>query len=85
MSALITREPAVVFKAAGRRYFTRKAAINALARQTIRRRCECERADWLTNDAGFTCDLHRDRTRYAKIKRRLAGLIARRLATEAAP
>lgn len=85
MSAPITREPAVVFKAAGRRYFTRKAAINALARQTIRRRCECESADWSAGDGGFTCNLHKDPLRYAKIKRRLAGLIARRLASEPTP
>lgn len=47
-------ETATVYRAAGRRYFTKKAAIHRLALKRVKDKhhCECE------PDVGYTCGVH---------------------------
>jgi hypothetical protein len=86
MSDVILRVAAVAYKAAGRRYFTKKAAYNALARSAIRARCECEEAIPEDRYPGQRCHYHSmDSDRFAKLRRRLSAFIARRHPLSAPP
>lgn len=73
-------ETAKVYKANGRRFFTKRAACRALAKQIINQRCECE-PDYRWGDGscditpGVTCWYHKDPERFGKIIRRMARII----------
>jgi hypothetical protein len=85
MSAPITVETAIVFRAAGRRWFTKAAACRAAAKAKIRSKCECEPPEagyWHGKGAGYpgmVCEYHKDEQRYGKLVRRLARFYARTL------
>jgi len=77
----VTIETATVYRAAGRRWFTKKAAINAEARAMIKKRCECGKPDRATGDGGWACRFHDARTGYgARVKARLVRWLSRRCA-----
>lgn len=63
------KETATVFKAAGRRWLTKRAAGRAEARAKIKKRCECEKGDEVTPP--YACHYHSDYDRYTKMIRRL--------------
>lgn len=71
-------ETAKVYKVNGRRFFTKRAACRALAKQIINQRCECEPGDAEYYPGkgcgypGMTCWYHKDRERLEKIIRRMA-------------
>jgi len=73
-------ETAKIYKANGRRFFTKRAACRALAKQIINERCECE-PDHRWGDGscdltpGMTCWYHKDADRLEKIIRRMARII----------
>lgn len=69
----ITVEQATVYRGGGRRFFTKRAAANNAARQTIKSRCGCDDDDHGIGYPGVTCPLH-EPERYHKILRRLARL-----------
>ena len=82
--ALLGVESATVYRAAGRRWFTKRAACRALARKAVMARCECEPTyQWgpgsLDCTPGQTCWYHADADRYRKIIRRMARVYARTL------
>jgi hypothetical protein len=73
-------ETAKVYRAGGRRWFTKRAACRALAKQIINERCECEPDDRWGDDSyditpGITCWYHKDHDRLEKIIRRMARII----------
>ena len=76
----VVAENAKVYKANGRRFFTKRAACRALAKQIINERCECE-PDHRWGDGscdltpGVTCWYHKDADRLEKIIRRMARII----------
>ena len=76
-------ETAKVYKANGRRYFTKRAACRALAKQIINQRCGCETgdADYFPGKGsgypGMTCWYHKDQERLEKIITRMARIIMR--------
>ena len=87
-SALLGVESATVYRAAGRRWFTKRAACRALARKAVMARCECEPTyQWgpgsLDCTPGMTCWYHADADRYRKIIRRMARVYARTLTPNA--
>ena len=53
-------EQATVYRANGRRYFSRSSAIRGYAKGRIREKhpCECEGADYESNYPGFDCGCH---------------------------
>lgn len=69
---------AIVFKAGGRRYFTKNAAYLAAARNKIKTKCECYDGSNGYDGGNYyeeppeTCKYHEDTNRYEEIKRRLA-------------
>lgn len=72
---MISKEPAIVFRGGGRRWFTRQAAANAEAKAAINLRCDCDSGHWPIRhpmEPPHICEYHCDLERYAKIKRRLA-------------
>jgi hypothetical protein len=74
--ALLGVETAKVYRAGGRRWFTKRAACRALARQAVNERCECEpMVYWGPGSCDFTpgqtCWYHKDPERLEKILRRL--------------
>lgn len=78
----IAVENAQVYKANGRRFFTKKAACRALAKQIINERCDCEPDTRWGDEScditpGITCWYHKDPDRLEKIIRRLARIIKR--------
>ena len=88
--ALLGVESATVYRAAGRRWFTKQAACRALARKAVMARCECEPTDqWgpgsLDCTPGQTCWYHEDADRYRKIIRRMARMYARTLTPNPSP
>lgn len=60
MSDWLPTEAATVYRAGGRRWFTRKAAMKAYANAKFRKkyRCECEQGDYSTGYGGYTCGIH---------------------------
>ena len=72
----IVVEQATVYRAGGRRWFTRSAAEKAYAAAKFRakHRCECEHPDYSSGYSGYTCGVHdlRDRVlpRYLRFLRR---------------
>jgi hypothetical protein len=56
---------AKVYKGARRRYFTKEAAARSFGRAAIMRHCECEPATH--GEPGYTCTLHLDVERYARL------------------
>ena len=69
-------ETAKVYRAGGRRWFTKRAACRALAREAVNERCECEpTVYWGPGSCdctpGQTCWYHKDPERLEKILRRL--------------
>jgi len=68
-------ETATVYRAAGRRWFTKKAAGRAEARAKIKQRCTCEKGDGIT--PGITCHYHEDWVRYMKMLNRLGKMYER--------
>jgi hypothetical protein len=70
---VIAVEQATVYRAGGRRWFTKRAAIKAYAAAKFRAKhpCECEQADYGSGYPGFTCHVHdvRDRVlpRYVRL------------------
>ena len=71
----VTSETATVYRAGGRRYFTKRAACIAQARAKIKERCECDYCDHPEMPGCPTeylpCEYHDDSARAAKIMRRL--------------
>lgn len=73
---IFTEEQATVYRAGGRRWLTRKAAIKAYAAAKFRKKhpCECEQSDYASGYPGFTCHVHdvRDRVlpRYIRVLNR---------------
>jgi len=57
---MFTVEQATVYRSAGRRYFSRRAATFAYARAKFRAKhpCECESADYASGYPGFNCHVH---------------------------
>ena len=53
-------EQATVYRAGGRRWFTRKAAIKAYASAKFRTKhsCECEQGDYASGYPGYNCHVH---------------------------
>lgn len=77
MSA-VTQEQATVFRGGGRRYFTKRAAYVAAARECVRKVCECEPAEWDTGYPGMTCGYHTADEDYGeRVVERLARLLQR--------
>jgi hypothetical protein len=80
--AIFVVEQATVYRAGGRRWLTRKAAIKAYAAAKFRRKhpCECEQGDYASGYPGYTCPVHdaRDRVlpRYVRVLRRHLELAA---------
>lgn len=75
-------EPAPkVYRAAGRRWFSKRAACRAAAREKINSRCECEPPEpGYTHGCGYpgmTCWYHKDPERYEKLVSKLAAVYAR--------
>ena len=68
-------ENAVVYRGGGRRWFTKRAAARADAREKIRTKCECEKGDHITPDE--VCNYHYDLVRFNKMVRRLARMYER--------
>jgi hypothetical protein len=73
-------ETAKVYKANGRRFFTKRAACRAIAKQIINERCDCEPDDrWGDGSCdltpGIICWYHKDPDRLEKIIRRMARII----------
>jgi hypothetical protein len=81
MNHPVTTETAVVFRAGGRRWFTKNAACRAAARAKINTRCECESAEPDSFDGrgypGHTCWYH-DQDRYHRLISKLASIYARK-------
>lgn len=75
LEVFMQKETATVYRAAGRRWLTKRAAGQAEARAKIRQRCECERGD--VDVPGYTCHYHNDHGRYMKILRRLGKMYER--------
>ena len=78
----VTVEPAPkVYRAAGRRWFSKRAACRAAAREKINSRCECEPPEpGYTHGCGYpgmTCWYHKDAERYEKLVSKLAAVYAR--------
>ena len=69
------KETAIVYKAAGRRWLTKRAAGQAEARAKIKQRCDCDKGDSIT--PGYTCSYHIDHGRYMKMLRRLGKMYER--------
>jgi hypothetical protein len=76
---MIAVETATVYRAAGRRWLTRAAAIKALARAKIREHCYCEPAERDNNGncyfPGVVCRYH-DEENYGRVMTRLARFYA---------
>lgn len=72
---MIAVETATVYRAGGRRYFTKRAACIAQARAKIKQRCECDYCDHPEMPGCPTeylpCEYHDDSARASKIMRRL--------------
>jgi hypothetical protein len=73
-------ETAKVYRAGGRRWFTKQAACRALAKEIINQRCECEPTVYWGSGScdctpGITCWYHKDPDRLEKIIRRMARII----------
>lgn len=68
-------ETATVYRGGGRRWFTKRAAARAIARDMIRKRCECEAGDHITPDVA--CHYHVDQEFYAALVNRVASRILR--------
>lgn len=67
----VTTEQATVYRAGGRRYFTKRAAVNALVRAKLKEKCACDYVDH--EDYGredLPCSLHAS-PRHETIVRRL--------------
>ena len=60
MNALWAEESATVYRAGGRRWFTKRAALRAYARRKFKakHRCECEQGDYGSGYPGYTCHVH---------------------------
>lgn len=78
---LISTETATVYRAAGRRYFTLRAAAVAQARAKLRENCEC---DWCDHPEypgapreDLPCRYHNGSTHGDEVLRRLANLYMR--------
>jgi hypothetical protein len=69
-------EPATVYRAGGRRWFSRRAAIRAYARAKFRAKhpCECEQPDYSSGYGGFICPVHDG---WARIEARYLRVIER--------
>jgi hypothetical protein len=77
----VTAEFAIVYRAAGRRWFTEAAAYNNAAWALIKRRCDCQPSRSLDPaDSGTWCKYHEDFSAYGQ---RVAKRLARRLRREA--
>jgi hypothetical protein len=74
MRAFVTDEVAKVYRAGGRRFFSKKAAFHAAARAIIKKRCDCEMGDSIT--PGITCRYH-EPEHYPVVAARLARFVAR--------
>ena len=77
---MVIVETATVYRAGGRRWFTKRAAYRALAKEAVNKRCECEPdARWgngsLDVTPGVTCQYHQNYERFAKLVRRYAALL----------
>ncbi len=71
---MITKETATVYRAAGRRWFTFRAACYAAARAKINTRCDCD-PGWIEHGEsypGVACDYHENQERYARLVKKLA-------------
>ena len=79
----VTVEPATVYRAAGRRWFTKEAALKRAAHAMIRRKypCECEEPEW---DAygGYHCGRHPGNDEYDRLRHRLIRKLAIQLDAE---
>jgi hypothetical protein len=73
---IFVTEQATVYRAGGRRWFTRQAAIKAYAGAKWRAKhpCECEHGDYASGYPGYTCQTHDARDavmpRYLRVLRR---------------
>lgn len=76
MSEVITVEPATVYKACGRRFFTKKAAAYHLVREIFKERCKCEPFEPETG-WHYGCKYHKDSSRLEELKRRLTKRLMR--------
>ena len=75
----VIKETAIIYRANGRRYFSKRSACIAMAREKIKSRCECDKDDW-SNDIltpGYACHYHRNADRFAKMIRRLARIYSK--------
>ena len=81
---LMTKEPATVYRVGRRRFFTKQSAVRALARDWIRRRCDCERGK-LDDETGWyppQCKYHADPVRHSALMKRLMQLVPKYAKTE---
>ena len=51
-------ETATVYRGAGRRYFTKTAALRSFAKAAMRKRCECDEDDPSIGYGGYQCKYH---------------------------
>lgn len=58
-------QQAIVYKGAHRRYFRRKTALMSIAREAIRRHCECDLGDAVTPP--YCCEWHLDHDRASRL------------------
>lgn len=84
MSKHIHIETAKVYRAGGRRWFTKKAACRARAREIISERCDCEpNVRWGDGScdvtSGWTCWYHKNPQRLEKAIRRMTRIIEKAL------
>lgn len=71
---MVIEETARVWRAAGRRWFTKQAAERAEAKAWVftKRPCDCSSPEPEYGDGGYTCHLHGlDRDRFKRIIRRV--------------
>lgn len=73
-----TTEVATVWRVGRIRYFTKRAACEAMARAWVKQRCDCEPDDISTGYVGGPCKYH-DPMRYPSLLRRLSRLAANEL------
>ena len=83
---MVIIETATVYRAGGRRYFTKRAACTALARTKLKERCECDYCDHDELPGSpredLPCSLHAY-PRHEKIMRRLTRIYMKAMADTA--
>lgn len=67
-------ETAIVYRGAGRRYFTKGGALRSFAKAAIKRRCDCERDDPATGYPGNTCKYHQEWSGQSELIKRFCRL-----------